>query len=220
MKSTRSVAEAFALAVASSVATSVVLSNALPYLSGRLNRPGIELEVTVASLVCALILGALVLRLILVGEFVRSQRRIKLGLTVIAFSPLFFVFSRQNPFDVFVDGFARWAQANRHLGSSRIQLIANAATIAPTPLPMEWPQSEDSPSGIRIDVSKWPASFNMASVDDVWVFDNGLLLVWNNTIRRFVYYSSKGESPRELESPILSWRSIGSDLSVGVCYPH
>ena len=206
--------------MASALAATVASSDAIPYLSGRLNLPGFEPQAFIASLICALILGALVVRIVLVADFDRRQAKIKLALAVIAFAPFLLMFTRHDPFDVFVNGFARWAQDNKHLGDSRNRLIADAATTASIHLPMEWPHSEGSPSGIRIDASKWPSSFQQESVNDVWVVNDGLLLVWDDSIRRFVYYSSNGMSPPELESPILVWQRISEGAWVGVCYPH
>ena len=210
-----------ALALASAFATSVALSNWTMRFAGQLNHPSLGFNAFIICMILGFVLGIVVMGVILFSQSERSQVTIRIGSAAIVLAPLLFVFNLQDSFGAFVDGFAQWADTNRHLGDWRDRVISDAALTAPVPLPMDWPHSDGMPKGVPLEIANWPTPFQQASVDEVWVLRKGVLLVWRDTFNRFVYYSSmEGESPTELESPILFWQSIGHGTMVGVAYPH
>lgn len=217
------------LAVLACVALILSLSNALPWLEGRLNGVFSSLLVKAACFVAWFLLLGCVFTTFAIRRTPRAKSpgRAVLPILAIAFLPWVILGFRGSPQDAFAAGFRSWASAQ--IDVSEVAAWRANLEMSPTtaPAPLWWPTQEyEMPLGAAVPPNRLSGLIAGLRPDDVRVFAGGsaVLFAWAGGRVGWVRFALVGqdtlEPPPEFREEHVRWEAAKEGVLIGIAEHH
>ena len=221
------------LAVVLSVVATVVLalsvSNAFPWLQGRLNSSFPGLLANLIGLAAWAVLTVILLWVLATRPRERGagNRASRVALGAIVFLPWLILPVAQDATAAFTQGFSGWAAANVNAHAIRDWRANLAVTPATAPAPLWWPTVEyEVPLGTPISRGFLSSDVAQLRPDEVRLLPGAgpVLLSWEGGpagwVRFVLVDGSAHAPPPEFRQHHMLWRRVNADVLVGVAQHH